>query len=175
MSKKISWILGILSICSIMYAQDYSMVKGKSINNKIDLSLESCIWDGKSVIITYYLKNNTGKDFKMIYLGTSTKWCGDEDGENTLVIDDLGNNYTGSIKDQRYNTYQELNGVKKDRNETHINVTLPNGIRVKGMYVIYNVDPLAKSFQVVNIAFTQFGGLCRESSFSFKNLPIYTQ
>jgi TPR repeat protein len=159
-------------------AQDYSKVKLKPVNNKIDLRLESCIRDGNSVTITYYLRNNTGKNYRMLSIGFSTQWCPDNRGEYTAVVDNLGNNYTSSWNDMQYNIYQELAGIKKSGMESYINnVTLPDGVWVKGIYTILKVNSGAKFFQRVNIAFDQYGGgnLCFDSSFGFSNLPIYTQ
>ena len=154
MEKKTTWMLSLLLLSASMYAQDYSMVKLKPINNGIDLKLESCIRDGNSVTITYYLRNNTGKDFVLNYLGTLSSYCGENvKGENTLVVDNLGQNYIGN--GYEYNTYQELAGVKKNDLQAYIDVTLPNDIWMKGIYVMRNVNPAAESFQMVKLAFTQ--------------------
>ena len=153
-----------------------STVKLKPINNRIELRLESCIRDGKSVSITYYLRNNTGRNVRMLDIGSSTQWCANNNGEYTTVVDDLGNNYTADYNGQKYNTYHELAGEKPNTNRT-LNVTLPNGVWVKGVYTILSVNQAAKSFQVVNIAFDQYGGgnLCYDVSYGFKDLPITSQ
>ncbi|MDR1937886.1 MAG: hypothetical protein LBQ73_05235 [Tannerellaceae bacterium] len=44
----------VLCACGIMQAQDYSMVTGKSINDRITLGLGSCIRDGNNVTITFF-------------------------------------------------------------------------------------------------------------------------
>jgi len=155
-------------------AYNQSTLVIKPISNQIDLRFESCIRDGKSVIITYYLRNNTGKNFRMLNIGGSTSWCPNGQGEYTTIVDDRGNNYNTAIGDRDY-TSHELAGERK--REGSINVTLPNDIWVKGIYTIYNVDPAANSFQIVNIAFDQYGGgnLCYDASYGFKNLPIDNQ
>ena len=163
MGKKTTWMLSFILLSVAIYAQDYSMVKLKPINNKIELKLESCVRDGNSVTITYYLRNNTRAGVKMIYIGSISEYCSNNKGENTLVVDNLGYNYTGDHMERNYNTYQELCGVKSNTMEDNgaITVTLPSDVWVKGIYVLKNVNPAAKFFQLVNIAFTQYGGLCR--------------
>jgi hypothetical protein len=54
MKKKLILTIVVLCACGIMQAQDYSMVTGKSINDRITLGLGSCIRDGNNVTITFF-------------------------------------------------------------------------------------------------------------------------
>jgi uncharacterized protein YgiM (DUF1202 family) len=161
-----------------MYALDYSMVKSKSVSDRIELRLESCVRDGNTAIVTYYLKNNTGETYKMYKVG-STSAYGNEDCV-TQIIDDQGNAYTDPNNFSNNKHTLMLNGTDSRDNSSSRNiipsVNLPDNIWVKGVVYIHNLKANARSFQIMKIGFSPYGGdLALPACFVFYNLPIYTQ
>jgi hypothetical protein len=178
MKKKIGWMLGILLLCGTMYAQDYSMVRGKSINSRIELRLGSCVRDGNTAIITYYLRNNTGEAYKMYNVGSADAY-GDEECV-TQIVDDEGNSYTDSNNRENNKYTLMLNGVNSRDNSSWryiiSSVNLPKNIWVKGEVYVPRLKADARFFQIVKIGFSPYAGdLALPACFAFYDIPIYTQ
>lgn len=143
--------------------QAYHAVSVRSFSPQVDISLESCIREGRKVTITFYATNQ-GEDVVFDRLGISKNVINQT--EETKIIGDNGESYE-----------MKHYSVGSD-NELSLRTTFTSGVRLKGILEIYGVPTQVKQLALVNIAGLMIVQSGQNNfiplSFSFKNVPVYT-
>lgn len=115
--------------------------------NSLPLTIKSCRAEGKNVLVTFYLKNNSSQDLepRNFYIKT--------------LIDDEGNSYARA----------QFHTIKQGGQKTRW-VDIPNNTRVKMTLEVGPVDPAASAFDVIQLQMyiKEKGNVVYE----IRNLPI---
>lgn len=99
-------------------------------SNSLPMTIKSCRAEGKNVVVTFYLRNNSHQDVHLRAFTIKT------------LIDDEGNSYS-SLSDY------SINQGKRRISSLSGYVDIPSDTRVKMSIEIENVDPAASSFDVI--------------------------
>lgn len=120
-------------------------------SNSLHMTIKSCRAEGKNVVVTFYLRNNSPHDVRLQAFKIKT------------LLDDEGNSYS-NLEDytirQGNRRISYLSGY----------VDMPSSTRVKMSIEIENVDPAASSFDVLQMPLNikEKGTV----TYEIRNLPI---
>lgn len=115
--------------------------------NSLPLTIKSCRAEGKNVVVTFYLRNNSSQDLTPRNFFIKT------------LIDDEGNSYD-----------RDRNCTIKQGGKRASWVDIPNNTRVKMTLEVGPVDPAASAFDVIQLQMyiKEKGNVIYE----IRNLPI---
>ena len=146
--------------------QSYSSAKIISCDSRVGVRIISCLRKGEDVVFTFQLTNEGlghVRDMRLFY----PKKCNFSGMEQTLIYDNLGNEYS-NVK------YTYRGEFPKSYHDGMFG-EFPEDIPCKGTIIIPNVPTSATSFNF-KLAFTcypnRYFQLTREK-IEFKNVPIY--
>ena len=147
----------------------YETATIRSFSKEVDFILESCINDGKTLILSFYL-NNRGKELDISGFSNYINPLS-EKRDYAKFIDDLGNEY-----EVCYNAVGK--SIRTDREG--VSFVLSEGVKVKGEIRVPKFNSRAKTLQLVNIVGNirtgQQIGVNQYQSLNIilKNVPVYT-
>jgi hypothetical protein len=152
----------------------YETATVKSFSTNVDFIIESCINDGKTLTIGFYLQNR-GSALDVRQFGSVVNPFSDKK-DKTRLLDDLGNEYE-----------IVFNAVGKTSvsNSQGINFVLPEGVKLKGEIRVANFNSRAKTLQLANIVGNIYDNTRKNPNnptspeytpfnLVLKNVPVYT-
>jgi hypothetical protein len=152
----------------------YETATVKSFSTNVDFIIESCINDGKTLTLSYYL-NNRGSELDVRVFGAEVNPFSNYK-DKTRLLDDLGN---------EYEIVFNVVGKTSVANSQGINFVLPEGVKLKGEIRVANFNSRAKTLQLANIVGNIYDNTRKNpnnptspeyTSFNLvlKNVPVYT-
>jgi hypothetical protein len=147
----------------------YETAKIKSFSANVDFIIESCINDGKMLILNFVF-NNRGQDLQIGCWGCSKNVLTNVD---TKFYDDLGNAYQFA--------YISAGTAWQPNNTGGAYFALPEGVKVRGSIGISKFDRKAKSLKSATVAGyilderkTESTGKYTPFAVSLRDVPVYT-
>jgi hypothetical protein len=147
----------------------YETATIKNFSASVDFVIESCIADGKVLILNFTLQNK-GKDVEIRTFGSGVNHFGTSK-DKSAIIDELGNSF---------GEWWITVGTETGTQSYGTDFILPEGVKVKGSIIVGKFDSRAKTLQRVNLVANIYdgskpdGNRYTNTNAVLRNVPVYS-